>query len=521
MGFMNSMIDDIRSRVRAEAAPLGIVLVATLLAKGGAFLPGYSIDDYCNLGGVAPELLSDVLSKGRVGHWLLLRVSMALQLEPNAARIFYVAFSIVAYAAFGLAVVRFWRVRGSSWLSVAAAIVIANHPYIAEIFTFRIGLPPAALVMALLALILFSISLGGGWFLFGSGAFILALSLYPIALHFGLMAVIMGLAIEIAREGLGPEDCGEGPARSPSLSLRQIVSGRSARLLAVIVSGTFGYAVLAFILRRAIRIDQSYFGMLQPAEVPGRIQAALSLVGATFLKSNVLVSPLAKVSFVVIVGLALLGLFWSWRRRVSGWRVAFSWVAVGALLGAAVIWSIGLSLVLRSYWPVPRNMAHAGILWGGCIVLAGNVASSARMRLLLGIPVLIVVLSFIGASEQVLDEQLGINARDSHLANRIVAALERQQGFSSVRRVVIVGKPWAPYPASLARTAWGDLNISSFGASWSQVELLREVSGYDLRPSTEKDERSWAESYCSGVATWPGADSVLVRGEVAVVCLAR
>lgn len=75
----------LRVELERQRLPLLIVLGITLLAKGGALLPGYSIDDYQPASDGPHALLGDVLSKGRVGHWLFLKAAMILQIEPNAA----------------------------------------------------------------------------------------------------------------------------------------------------------------------------------------------------------------------------------------------------------------------------------------------------------------------------------------------------------------------------------------------------------------------------------------------------
>jgi hypothetical protein len=62
------------------------------------------------------------------------------------------------------------------------------------------------------------------------------------------------------------------------------------------------------------------------------------------------------------------------------------------------------------------------------------------------------------------------------------------------------------------------MNISAFGATWSQVALLREASGYQLSEAADPQEKEAAKQYCAGVDSWPALQSVTVRAEVAYVC---
>jgi hypothetical protein len=503
-------------RAQREAVPLCIVFMTTLLAKAGALLPGFSIDDYPFMDS-AKTLAPLLLKRGRVGQWLFLKAAIALQLEPNSAHIFYAVLSIAAYGVIGLAIVHFWRVRDTGWWSIAAAVVIANHPYTSEIFTFRIGLPVAALVMVLLTLILLLIARGSPWFMPGTAMFAAALSVSPISLHYGLMIACIGFAIEATRSVVGPEAVPQS-GLGGNVTCWRLVSGRSARLLAVVVSGAMVYVTIGLLLWHALGIDTQYFRFLGPADIPSRLRTAVPFLAATFLGPNVLIPRAANLALATVVALGLLGLFWTWCRGAQWWQGALGWAAVVALLGFGLLWSLGLSLILRAYWPVPRHMAHVGILWGGCIVLAAAAVRGGPLRGALAVSVVVIVLSFVGASEQILDDQTRLNKRDALVASRIVARLERHAGFPAVRRVVIVGKRGS-YPVGPLKSQWGDMNISAFGASWSRVRILREISGYDLRESKVPEERASAEADCAKTAPWPARGSVRVEGEVATICL--
>lgn len=105
--------------------------------------------------------------------------------------------------------------------------------------------------------------------------------------------------------------------------------------------------------------------------------------------------------------------------------------------------------------------------------------------------------------------------RDLHKANRIIARLEEHPDFSKLKTVVIIGRQ-RDYPYRI-KTTVKDINVSAFGAFWSKLNLLKEVSGYDFRDPTDY-EYNIAEEYCREYPKWPDSTSVTVKGEIGIVC---
>jgi hypothetical protein len=226
-------------------------------------------------------------------------------------------------------------------------------------------------------------------------------------------------------------------------------------------------------------------------------------VARTFLETNVLIPGVVRGLFALVLACLLAGLLAALLRpplrASSGWAA----LAILGLLGGALIWSVGVFLILRGYWPVPRSMAHVGIFWAGCLVLAVELASWRWPARALATTAVLIVASFIGVNQHVFEEQRRLTVRDLLLANRIVARLESLPGFDGVHEVAFVGaRAW--YPVGLQRTQWGDMNISALGATWSQVALLWEASGYDVKWTYDPKERAAAEAYCSGVEPFSG-----------------
>jgi hypothetical protein len=500
---------------KREKLALLAVGAVTLLAKGPAAFPGYAIDDYRPSADGPAGLLGGLFELGRVGHWLFLRTSLLLQMEPNEARVLYVPLAVAAYSALGLAVVRFWRVRDLGWLAVGAAMLIANHPYTCEIFTFRWGFPTAAMVMALLSFLLWLAVLPRFHLAAGAVVFALALSFYQIALHFGLMIVLTGFVIALGARLVAVSG---QPAADP-VPTSASVAPRTVRLLGFILAGTLLYLAIGLLLRKRIGVSADYFQMLALPDLPARALAALREIVGMYVDANVLIPRVINALFMTLVVILVLALGWLIMRSRQRLLATGLGAGIVILLGIALFWTAGVFLILKDLWLTPRSMAHVGVLWAACIVLLARVASSPHLRKVFGAAIAVILVTFVAAHHRMFEDQRQLNFQDLHKAGRIVARLEAFPGFDQIRRVAFVGRPYT-YPKGAEETHWKDLNMSAFGAWWAQAPLLREVSGYALQLSTDPTEVAAAAEYCAQAKPWPAAESVAARGELAIVCLA-
>ena len=214
------------------------------------------------------------------------------------------------------------------------------------------------------------------------------------------------------------------------------------------------------------------------------------------MKLNVLISPIAQVCFAGLLAVATAGMVRGIIRSPNRAMTSVLCLSSLATLVAAGVWSLGVVLVRVEYWPIPRTMAHVGILWAACLVLAAGAATGRWVRGGLAVLATTILFSFVAVNQAILDDQLRLNVRDLAKANRMIAHMEGLPGFESVRRIAFVGLQWR-YPEGVMPTHWADLNLSAFGAPWSQVPLLREASGYDLRWATDPGEKAAAKEYCS------------------------
>lgn len=496
-----------------------LTLMVTALAKGAAFLPGYSLDDYGPYVQEAPSLSQLVLDKGekgRFGSALLNWCLHLLQLPPAHAKVFFVFCSIVVSALFAALVVRYWNLDRFQWLAVLMACIIANHPFTAEIFTFRLALGISVFPLAILALLLIPRQWPPRLVTAGSVLFAVALSIYQVALPFCLMVVLVGAAIWLTRYFVLGSASG-WPQRVVSLlSMRRLLRHRNTALLGCAVFGTALYGALTVGLTLGLRVSPIERTRLLPVhQLDERAQVVFDELKFRLVEPGPLVAGLPQGMLLLLLLGALAGLLWrarSWLRP----RPPLLVLSICALLAASLVWSFGPLLLLSEFWPSPRVMAHVGIFWAGVLAIS-FLCFGPRARAALAILAVLTVLSFIGSNNRIFNEQLRLNVRDAHKANRIVARLEALPGFWGIQKVAVNGVNWS-YPIQF-QTLDHDMNVSAFGADWSKVDLLAEISGYDLAVAEEETDLAAAAAYCRDVEHWPGPRSVTIQGPLAIVCL--
>ncbi len=497
-----------------------LTLVVTALAKGAALLPGYSIDDYQSLVRTAPSFTLLLLKKGgrgRFGSAVLNWCLQLLQLEPAHSRFFFTCCSIVASALFAALVVRYWNLTKHGWLAVAMACMVANHPYTAEIFTFRMALGIAIFPFAILSLLLIPRRWSPRLVLAGSALFTVALSFYQMVLPYGLMVVVAGAAVWLTRYLVLGTAHGWPPRVVSLLSPRRLARHRNTALLGCVLLGTALYAALTLTLALVLHVSLLPRTQILPVGQLGeRARMALEELRLCLFEPEPLLSPLTQRMLLLVLLSAVAGLLWRIRRSLRLPRPSLLVLSIVTLLFAALVWSLGALLFLEEFWPSPRVMAHVGIFWAGVLAVSSQ-CFGPRVRVALTGLAILIVLAFIGSNNRIFDEQRRLNARDAYKANRIVARLEMTPGFPGVRLVAVDGVAWT-HPLRVG-TLDHDLNVSAFGAEQAKVDVLAEVSGYDLTLAEDEARIKAAAAYCRGVDPWPGPRSVAIEDRLAIVCL--
>jgi hypothetical protein len=492
-----------------------LTLVVTVLAKGSAFLPGYAIDDYGLVLQDSPPV--SMLGQGRFGQVALIHLLRLLGLEAHSARVFFVAFAILVSSLLATLVGRYWNLRAAGWLPVAVASIVAIHPFTTEIFTFRAALGIIMCALAVLALLLVPRRWSLAGVVAGAILFAFALSIYQAVLQYCVMIVLMGTAVGLTRLLVVGSASGWPQRVSSLLSLRRILQNKNAALLGCAVLGTTGYMLVNAFIAWALHVTMGKrFGFLSYDKIGERIEAVWGVLRYRFLGPSPLLNQFTKGLLLLLLLATLVALLvraqpWPLRRQP-----ALLLLTVFALLAVSVVWTVGIIMVPSTFWPVPRVMSHAGVFWAGTLVIS-FLCAGTRARWMLGLLSLLIVLSFIGSSNRILNDQLRLNTRDAAKASRIIARLEALPGFSGTESVAMDGT--APgYPLGY-QTNDMDLNLSAFSADWAKLAILREISGYDLKEAKDPVRRNAAAAYCQEVTPWPGPQSVAIQGRMAIVCL--
>jgi hypothetical protein len=492
-----------------------LVLLVTAVAKGGAFLPAYSIDDYM-LALQEKTPLASTLSQGRFGQALLIQFLHLIQLEPRFARLFFVTFALAVSSLLAVLVTRHWHLGARGWLPLAAASMVSIHPFTTEIFTFRTALGPSMLAFALFALLLWPRRWSPAGVLAGAAVFAFALSIYQVVLHYCLMILLFGIVIGLTRVLVVGSASGWPERVTSLLSPRRMTRDKNAALLACAVLGTVLYIAINAVISWALQVTlASRTTLLSPARIGERAGEVWQVLRYRFLAPSPLLGQGPKGLLLLLLAVALTGLL----AKARPWlrpRPMLLLLAIIALLAAALVWTVGIIIVLADFWPVPRVMSHTAVFWAGVLAIAYQ-CSGVRVRQALGFLSLLVVLSFIGSSNRILGDQIRLNVRDMAKASRILLRLEALPGFSGTEVVAVDGATWT-YPLGFA-TSDHDMNISAFGAGWAQVAILREVSGYDLKLAENDAQKAAAAAYCRGVLPWPGPESVTARDGLVIICL--
>jgi hypothetical protein len=498
------------AHTRLRLGPAGwrvfcVALAAGALAKGGAFLPIYSIDDFQFL--LNEPLFDRMVSDGRPGQAAIMSLFSALGFKSLDAPLLSTTLGLVAFALLGTGLVRHWGIPTRGWLPLAVACLIAVHPYSTEIFTFRMALGTYSIAIVLLALLLLHRRWSRRGILGGALSFALALSIYQSVIHFAVMAALMATAIRLGRLRRGA-----GGRSFPRLGHRHY------GFIASVVLGT-GIYLVAAVGAAAVsgRPTSPRTQLLSPVNVGPRLEAAAEVLRYRLWQADPLVAVAVKRLLLALLAAALVSIAvrsrpWGDRRRLA------AAVAVVILLACGVAWTLGLSWVLAEFWPVPRTLSHIALLWSAALAIAMVGAPPAARRLLAGVAGL-ALLAFVGTDNRILSEQQRINRRDAATAIRIVARFETLPNLDKVARLAFVGS-LSGYSHAMG-THDMDLNLSAFAAAWSPVPLVLETSGYSWIPIKGPKGRAPAVEYCRGVAPWPGPQSVAVQGDLAIVCLSR
>lgn len=477
-----------------------IGILAIVLARGQALFGSlYSIDAYFVAKKSIDYEISYNLGDGRFLRALLWRIQELLGFSPIASEAASLALATVALVAaailFGEAI--FGKRAGIE--TVLFVVLFTLHPFLTEYFYYAevaFGMALSVLLAAL-ALRLTTADLRFGSSVLASAVAVMAaLATYQVAIGFIVAGFIFASVMEVATFA--------------EPRLRRQISIRSAAL----VLGT-GFYGLCLILTRIMHpaVDSGRAFRPSGASFIDRLEAlGQAMSQALRPAEGIVTTPVAAISGVLVVfGLASIGIR---IRRQRGWLWS---IAAVVLIVCALAAACLPSVLPQTPWLAPRLLSPSALVFATLAVACYPGIPSWRRQAWIGCAA-ILILGYVAADTAILFDQRRVNLWDHQLANRIVTRMEQQPGFTSVKRLSVVGRlPAHQFPL---QTTDHDLNSSAFGAPWSKVGVIEQATGLMFAPASDADVQI-AKSYCAAHDAWPSPDAVVVTAELGIVCLSK
>ncbi len=490
-----------------------MVLAAAVFSKGVVLFRGFSIDDYSFANGIGEKELGLFFSQGRYLMALIFWVIESIGVNSGDLYFPLGILALILQSIFVVSIFRFVGVERLPTAGLVGALVVA-HPYLTEILTFRSVLPSycAALIFSILALEAL-IDRPSTWSR-RTIALLATLGMvftYQVFLNYFAIAIAFALILNLISENNNQATIFAKGGREKAVDL--IVVSVIAGIVFLGMTGVARYYGVSGDVDRA--------QIIALTNVPERMSQIYSSLANIYWLDEPVYSGWLKVLVAAIVLYSLSIIFWSILSTGDGRGVLRSIFFSVLILIFIIAASLGLIVAFKSWWPVPRVVAHVSVLLGLIFLSADFCLQDPRrikMRLVAGLSRSVVLVGFIFLSNQILVDQQRLNDWDRLMANRIVLRLEMISNFEDIKFVSINGGSWA-FPKKL-RTIQGDLNVSSFYPEYSKVSLLSEISGYKLEYANASDAAKGAD-YCRGKRSWPHAESLVVFGNLAVICLKR
>ena len=335
-----------------------LALSLSVVSRGlGIFAPGYSIDDWRSA--TQPPSLAP-LASGRPVYILLREIFDYLGVTPPSASLLgSVAMALVLVWA-GLLVCRHWGIDGSPSGSAIVVLLFCLHPYHAEMYTWRATVLLAALAIALSFA---ALSLASRHFLSQALSVVLmtlSLLTYQISLGLVVMTMIFSLGFYLAHKADSLQDINPPQEVFPAALKSQLA-------MLFIAVGVYFIVLSSYGLFSPIPITHRG-GFLALTEIGLRLEAAQVKWFSMFFLDEPLLPVATKwlllgtPVFVILLSLASR----SWR---SAWPVRIKLIVpllVTIALGIPA--TLGVLLLTKSWWPMPRSTSQISIFWAGLFV---------------------------------------------------------------------------------------------------------------------------------------------------------
>ena len=494
-----------------EIKILIVGIIGTITARGLIlFVISHSVDDYGFVLNPNNAITAGV-NQGRWTTGLILTIAKYLGILSNFSITLNFLFSIFSLTFLGLLICRMWKINNDIILSSIVILFFTTFPYQAEIYTFK-----STSLMFISSLIIgfssiYFSKLKTLTITLTAIGFCLSLSIYQIILNYIIPLLLMELIIEILRQFKFNNKINK------KYLVNIIKQSKVLPQLLTVFLGVITYIITNKIVLSFLHITLTNRAeLLRFSEYSIRMKQIKEILIKTFFINENIFPIFTKILLIIIFLLSIIGIIKLFiNKKNHNNKAFFLFITIFILLTISIATNIGVLLVTKEWWPVPRVMIAFGIFWAG-ITTISYLFNEVKLKKIIIVTSTVIILSFIGINNHIYIDQIRINQKDANKANRIVSRLETNKNFNENINISIVGSQWSY--GNQVLTILGDMNISAFGANWSQIPLLNEVSGYNfLSPSPE--QYSEAVNYCNDKNPWPSEESVTIKKSNAIICL--
>jgi len=492
-----------------ERWPFFCALALVALARAqAAFDFTYSVDDYRVIITGFHTVDARILLEGRFGTYWLSRIFDLIGFDPTRAPLITIVASIFLSVWAANVILRLWSDELSPAIRTMLLVIIAAHPYTAEILTFRNIAIYHVLSFALGAAAILIARLSPGRLTVSILLFAASLTFYQVPLNYVSIFICFDMALRIIRSQV----------RGDETPLAFSLKDRSfyARMI-TFAAGFLLYFVCLKIANHGLE-PHPFAIPIELSQVPERLRTwGVDLLVGHFLTGAVYDNPLVAKPIMMIPLIFIAATVFELLRRApkhfSGSILAGAVVLITPVLAGLAM--LGIPLLFTIIWLPSRVMASIGVIWAGVAVTALLVRAFIPKQVY-SFALGVIVFSFIAQNNQIFIDQGRVGVRDHNLTIRLIAKLEEQPNYSEMKAVAVVGT--RSDSGGLIPTATHGYNDSNFEYSWAVAPMLSELSGIPLRPAYTPELEA-AKAYCKDRAIWPAPGSLVIQGELAIVCM--
>lgn len=484
------------------------LFVLLLCAKGAVLLGGLASDDYSNNLRDPASLIPFTNTQARFLMAPLLWFFQSIGVDLADTYIFFGFISLFLSGIFVLSALRFLKldsVKGA----MLVAIFMATHPYLAEIFTFKSALPHYALSL-LFSIIAFE-ALNSYWInlkkiIIASLAILAMLWLYQSFLTYFLVVCSVGLLISLLK-GTEASDLLKSQDEL-IIKLRLLIS---SILIAFILFwvGNKIFTLFGFVGELSGRAK-----LISSAQISERFFLVISTLRQLFWGVDpIYPSWIKQVCSILFLSGLLYLLVQAFKQKLN----VFSYIFIFVLISTLLLLPILILIPFGDWWPAPRVVAPISWVVGLVLLISWQKISAVLYR---GLTILfsVILFAFILKNNQIMSDQLRVNRWDQNMANKIMTQWMQAPNFKEVTHFYIHGVRYSVSPKPVS-SLYMDLNISAFGAAWSQNAIFSETTGLYLHTLENQEEKETIKTRCSTTTPWPANESVFIDKHIAVVCL--